>query len=125
VKNVHLCLQITRAGLLTNLLRSFYPCSLVVFFFILSTQAACAGPVITPAWDICDTQLTPTVITSPQLSVLTLHLALGRKDSFNRMFQKTSDIHRNLDDIATFISDSGADIVAFQEAGSPRGGRGV
>jgi len=93
-----------------------YPQRLIIFFAILSTQVACAAPVTDPGQLECDTQLTPDVISTPYLSVLTLNLAHGRKDSFNQMLQKTSDTRRNLDDIATFITDSGADIVAFQEA---------
>ena len=64
----------------------------------------------------CNTQLEPEVITSPLLSVLTLNMAHGRKDSFNQMFQRTSNTRLNLEEIADFISDSGADLVALQEA---------
>jgi endonuclease/exonuclease/phosphatase family metal-dependent hydrolase len=55
-------------------------------------------------------------IESPLLSVLTLNLAHGRGDAFNQMLQKSSTTRRNLDQVAAFISSSGADIVALQEA---------
>lgn len=64
----------------------------------------------------CNTQPEPVVITSPYLTVLNLNLAHGRKDAFNQMFQKTRTTRKNLEEIAVFISDSGADLVALQEA---------
>jgi endonuclease/exonuclease/phosphatase family metal-dependent hydrolase len=59
------------------------------------------------------------VITSPLLSVLTLNLAHGRKDAFNQMFQRSETTRRNLEEIAEFLNDSGADLVALQEADAP------
>jgi endonuclease/exonuclease/phosphatase family metal-dependent hydrolase len=59
------------------------------------------------------------VITSPLLSVLTLNLAHGRKDALNQMLQKASTTRRNLEEIAGFLSSSGADLIALQEADSP------
>ena len=59
------------------------------------------------------------VITSPLLSVLTLNLAHGRKDAFNQMLQKASTTRHNLEEIAGFLSNSGADLIALQEADSP------
>jgi len=59
------------------------------------------------------------LITSPLLSVLTLNLAHGRKDAFNQMLQKTSTTRHNLEEIADFLSNSGADLIALQEADAP------
>ena len=56
------------------------------------------------------------VIRSPLLSVLTLNLAHGRKDSLNQMLQRTSTTRRNLEQVANFLSNSNADLVALQEA---------
>ncbi len=68
---------------------------------------------------VCDPFPVEQVITSPLLSVLTLNLAHGRKDAFNQMLQKTSTTRKNLDEIADFLSNSGADVIALQEADSP------
>ena len=59
------------------------------------------------------------IITSPLLSVLTLNLAHGRKDALNQMLQKTSTTRNNLEEIADFLSNSGADLIALQEADAP------
>lgn len=67
----------------------------------------------------CGIPVSKDVITSPLLSVLTLNMAHGRKDSFNQMFQKTSTTRRNLEEIADFLVHSGADLIALQEADSP------
>jgi len=67
----------------------------------------------------CDVPVGDSVITSPQLSVLTLNLAHGRKSAFNQMLQKSSTTRRNLEEIATFLSNSGADLIALQEADAP------
>ncbi len=83
---------------------------------LLTTQLGCAIPAALAESVNCNTQLEPEVITSPFLSVLTLNMAHGRKDSFNQMFQKTSKTRLNLEEIADFISDSGANLVALQEA---------
>jgi len=67
----------------------------------------------------CDIPLSESVITSESLSVLTLNLAHGRKDALNQMLQRTRTTRSNLEEIATFLTDSGADLVALQEADSP------
>jgi endonuclease/exonuclease/phosphatase family metal-dependent hydrolase len=67
----------------------------------------------------CNLPLSQNVITSPLLSVLTLNLAHGRKDAFNQMLQKTSTTRRNLEEIADFLRNSGADLIALQEADAP------
>jgi endonuclease/exonuclease/phosphatase family metal-dependent hydrolase len=59
------------------------------------------------------------IITSPLLSVLTLNLAHGRKDALNQMLQKASTTRHNLEEIAAFLSNSGADLIALQEADAP------
>jgi len=96
-----------------------FPARLLVSIALLSTQLSCATPVVDSDTVNCDEQLKPDVITSEYLSVLTLNLAHGRKDSINQMLQKTSDTRLNLEEIAGFISDSDAHLVAFQEADFP------
>ena len=80
---------------------------------LLTIQLGWAIPDASADTVNCNTQLEPEVITSPLLSVLTLNLAHGRKDSFNQMFQRTNKTRLNLEEIADFFSDSGADLVAL------------
>ncbi len=68
---------------------------------------------------VCSLPVSEQIITSPLLSVLTLNLAHGRKDALNQMLQKTSTTRKNLEEIADFLSHSGADLVALQEADLP------
>ncbi len=86
---------------------------------LLPLLYACAMSNPGPGPVNCNTQTQPHVITSPLLSVLTLNLAHGRGDAFNQMLQKTSTTRSNLEDIAVFLSNSGADLIALQEADSP------
>jgi len=53
------------------------------------------------------------------LKVLTLNVAHGRKDGFNQLLQGGQKIRSNLAEIATILKQSGADIVALQEADGP------
>jgi endonuclease/exonuclease/phosphatase family metal-dependent hydrolase len=61
---------------------------------------------------------------SPTLRAVTLNLAHGRKDSLNQLLVSEEQIRENLDDIATFLKDSKADVVALQEADGPSGWSG-
>ena len=74
---------------------------------------------VNPESPECNLPTEQDIITSPQLSVLTLNLAHGRKDAFNQMLQKSSTTRRNLEEIADFFDDSGADLIALQEADAP------
>jgi len=86
---------------------------------VLLSQIAYGTSVSRPDQLSCKPAERAEVIKSRQLSVLTLNLAHGRKDAFNQMLQKTTTTRRNLEEIAKFINDSGADLVALQEADSP------
>lgn len=86
-------------------------------FFIPVTAIAAHG--IDPESGKCDLPVSDSIITTESLSVLTLNLAHGRKDAFNQMLQKTSTTRRNLEEIADFLSNSGADLIALQEADAP------
>ena len=67
---------------------------------------------------ICDVAVSDQIITSTYLSVLTLNLAHGRKDALNQMLQKSSTTRKNLQEVADYFSQSGADLIALQEADS-------
>ena len=95
----------------------FYtPFKFLIPVSLMLAQISCAMPVATSGPVNCKTQVQSDVITSPFLSVLTLNLAHGRKDSFNQMLQKTDTTRSNLQDITDFLNDSGADLIALQEA---------
>jgi len=85
--------------------------------FMPVTDAVSPGPDSDASG--CNAGVNGSVITSDSLSVLTLNLAHGRKDSFNQMLQKTATTQRNLEEIANFLSNSGADLIALQEADAP------
>jgi len=53
------------------------------------------------------------------LKVLTLNVAHGRKDGFNQLFLSKQTIQQNLSEISTVFKQTGADIVALQEADGP------
>lgn len=86
---------------------------------LLSTHIAHASSDTSIKPVICDPQPEADIITTEHLSVLTLNLAHGRKDSFNQMFQRTARTRQNLEEIAEFFTDSDADIIALQEADYP------
>ena len=64
-------------------------------------------------------QTTPVALTADTLKVVSLNIAHGRKDGINQLLLSGSTIRKNLDEIATVLGDSGADIVALQEADAP------
>jgi endonuclease/exonuclease/phosphatase family metal-dependent hydrolase len=53
------------------------------------------------------------------LKLLTLNVAHGRKDGFNQLFQSEQRIRSNLAHVAALLKQTGADIVALQEADGP------
>lgn len=93
--------------------------SLNVLLFALLAACGSTAPVPVAEAPDCRTPTMDSVITSPHLSVLTLNLAHGRKDAFNQMFQRSDTTRQNLEDIAVFLDDSDADLVALQEADAP------
>jgi endonuclease/exonuclease/phosphatase family metal-dependent hydrolase len=86
--------------------------------FLVSVTAT-ASHGMDPELSECKVPPGQDILTAPLLSVLTLNLAHGRKDGFNQMLQKASTTRRNLEKIAGFLSNSGADLVALQEADAP------
>ncbi len=53
------------------------------------------------------------------LRIMTLNVAHGRGDGFHQLLQRSATTHANLDAIASLIKDSGAAVVALQEADGP------
>jgi len=53
------------------------------------------------------------------LRIMTLNIAHGRGDSFHQLLQRSATTVANLDAIAALLKDSGADVVALQEADGP------
>lgn len=98
--------------------------TILVLTGFLTPVTVTAAPETGPALPGCSllpgqNPLGQNIITSPLLSVLTLNLAHGRKDALNQMLQKTSTTRHNLEEIAGFLSNSGADLIALQEADAP------
>jgi endonuclease/exonuclease/phosphatase family metal-dependent hydrolase len=54
-----------------------------------------------------------------RLRIMTLNVAHGRGDSFHQLLQRSSTTLVNLDAISVLLKDSGADVVALQEADGP------
>ena len=54
-----------------------------------------------------------------KLRIMTLNIAHGRGDSFHQLLQRSATTVANLDVIASLLKDSGADVVALQEADGP------
>ncbi|MBE9538887.1 MAG: endonuclease/exonuclease/phosphatase family protein [Proteobacteria bacterium] len=53
------------------------------------------------------------------MKLLTLNLAHGRKDSLNQWLVSAEQIRQNLDEVAAYLMEVGADVVALQEADGP------
>lgn len=53
------------------------------------------------------------------LKILTLNVAHGRKEGLNQLLQSERTIRQNLRDIAAVLKQTGADVVALQEADGP------
>lgn len=66
-----------------------------------------------------DKSATNALSPSPTLNVVTVNLAHGRKDSVNQLLVSEEQTRKNLDDIAQYLNDSNADVVALQEADAP------
>lgn len=59
------------------------------------------------------------IVAKDALNLVSINLAHGRKDSLNQLLVSAKKIRENLDDIATFLMECDADVVALQEADSP------
>jgi endonuclease/exonuclease/phosphatase family metal-dependent hydrolase len=54
-----------------------------------------------------------------RLRIMTFNIAHGRGESFHQLLQRSDTTLANLDNIATLLRDSGAHVVALQEADAP------
>ncbi|MEE4174852.1 MAG: endonuclease/exonuclease/phosphatase family protein [Xanthomonadales bacterium] len=67
----------------------------------------------------CQQEDAPEVFTEPELRVLTVNLAHGRKDGFNQSFQSGDTARRNIAEAAEHLERLDADVIALQEADAP------
>lgn len=84
--------------------------TLLCFYLVINT---CSADAIV---DIKLGDSTPSVKEKDNLTLVSLNIAHGRKQSLNQLFTSTKTIKRNLLDIASFLQEVDADIVALQEA---------
>ncbi len=93
--------------------------NLFLLLFVFTVQASLASAeVALPDQPATDTK-TNQAITTETLSLVTLNLAHGRKDSLNQLLVPSKAIHSNLDDIADLLRRHDPDVVALQEADGP------
>jgi endonuclease/exonuclease/phosphatase family metal-dependent hydrolase len=86
--------------------------------FLLHTQAACSQAPAT-VLNVIQSRSPQIAYTVDPLKVMSLNIAHGRKDGMNQLLLSGTTIRNNLDDIALVLVQSGADIVALQEADVP------
>ena len=94
------------------------PAAWVFMFFLLQLQAACSQAPAT-VLSVIQPRSPAIAYTADPLKVMSLNIAHGRKDGMNQLLLSGSTIRNNLDDIAAVLVQSGADIVALQEADVP------
>lgn len=94
------------------------PSAWVFLFFLLHLQAACSQAPAT-VLSVIQPRSPQIAYHSDTLKVMSLNIAHGRKDGMNQLLLSGSTIRDNLDDIAAVLIESGADIVALQEADAP------
>ena len=58
-------------------------------------------------------------VSAPSLTVATLNLAHGRKDALNQMLLSRQKIEQNLQEVGEQLRESGAQVIALQEADAP------
>ena len=94
------------------------PSAWVFMLFLLQMQAACSQAPAT-VLSVIQPRSPEIAYTTDTLKVMSLNIAHGRKDGMNQLLLSGSTIRNNLDDIALVLVQSGADIVALQEADAP------
>jgi endonuclease/exonuclease/phosphatase family metal-dependent hydrolase len=85
---------------------------------LLFLQVACS---VAPAsvTTIIQPQSAEIAYTTNKLKVLSLNIAHGRKDGLNQLFLSSANLRKNINEIASVLARTGADIVALQEADAP------
>ncbi|GMR05806.1 MAG: hypothetical protein BMS9Abin25_0381 [Gammaproteobacteria bacterium] len=95
------------------------PACLTLIFFAITIQAVPANADIAlPTHPTPDTSINQAINTEI-LSLVSLNLAHGRKDSLNQLLVPDKTIRSNLDDIAALLRKHNPDVVALQEADGP------
>ena len=94
------------------------PSAWVFMLFLLQMQVACSQAPAT-VLSVIQPRSPEIAYTTDTLKVMSLNIAHGRKDGMNQLLLSGSTIRNNLDDIALVLVQSGADIVALQEADAP------
>jgi endonuclease/exonuclease/phosphatase family metal-dependent hydrolase len=96
-----------------NLLR-LLTCSLGALFIVLGT-----GPALVVAQEHAEEATPRPVIATGDISIMTLNIAHGRNQALNQMLLGRERTRENLIEIARLLEQSGADVVALQEADGP------
>ncbi|MEH6569186.1 MAG: endonuclease/exonuclease/phosphatase family protein [Halioglobus sp.] len=98
----------------------------IIAAFIIATICACATNAPrgidqrTTVLDVANTASAGAIpIPSNVLKAVTINLAHGRRDSLNQLLVSEEQTRENLDEIARYLKDSKADVVALQEADKP------
>jgi len=94
------------------------PFSWIFIFFLLHTQVACSQAPAT-VLSVIQPRSPQIAYSTDTLKVMSLNIAHGRKDGMNQLLLSGTTIRNNLEDIAAVLVQSGADIVALQEADVP------
>ena len=95
-----------------------HPVIWIFIVFMLHTQTACSQAPAT-VLNVIQSRSPQIAYTTDTLKVVSLNIAHGRKDGMNQLLLSGSTIRSNLGDIAMVLVQSGADIVALQEADAP------
>jgi endonuclease/exonuclease/phosphatase family metal-dependent hydrolase len=114
------------SGFLKTVSARVYPARIFVTVWLLMLMACSVTPAtveprtqyVTSAKSGLTDAVERQLFTST-LKVLTLNVAHGRKESFNQLLQSEQRIRSNLAEIAAILKQTGADIVALQEADGP------
>jgi endonuclease/exonuclease/phosphatase family metal-dependent hydrolase len=83
---------------------------------ILVVLASCS---LLPDKPCCEADVAATQLTGDAVTVLSLNIAHGRKNSLNQVFVSKQKTYKNLDDIADLLKEVQPDFSAFQEADDP------
>jgi endonuclease/exonuclease/phosphatase family metal-dependent hydrolase len=89
-----------------------------VVMAVCATQTACSSTPPDKEWQF-QADVSAAILDDSTLKVMTLNLAHGRKDGLNQLFKSAGAIHNNLEEIAVFLENAAADVVALQEADAP------
>jgi len=95
------------------------PTAWFFLLFLLHMQAACSQAPATTVHSLIQPQSPEIAYNTGSLKVMSLNIAHGRKDGMNQLLLSETTIRNNLDDIAAVLVQSGADIIALQEADAP------